>query len=162
MFAIIDRDHPELWAIRPDGNGDVTDTHVAWKQVESMPQRCSPLLVGDLLLVVNRRGIATCLEAKTGTIVWKERLRGRYSASPVYAENRIYLFNEDATTTVIRPGRKLDVVTTNELAKQQLLATPAVDGNAFIIRTENYLYRIENGATKPSVTETTKSTLIGD
>ena len=150
VFAVIDRDRPELWAIRPDGNGDVTDTHVAWKQFKSMPQRCSPLLVGDLLFLVNRQGIATCLEAKTGEIVWKERLSGQYSASPVYAQNRIYLFNEDATTSVIRPGRKLQVVTTNVLTKQRLLATPAIDGSAFIIRTEDYLYRIENGTAKPT------------
>ncbi len=150
VFAIIDRDQPELWAIRPDGTGDVTDTHVAWKQLKSMPQRCSPLLVGELLFVVNRNGIATCLEAKTGKLVWKERLRGRYSASPIYAKNRVYLFNEDATTTVIRPARKLTVVATNALAEQPLLATPAVDGNALIIRTENYLYRIEERPTKTS------------
>jgi outer membrane protein assembly factor BamB len=162
VFAIIDRDNPELWAIRPDGNGDVTDTHVAWRESRSMPPRCSPLLVGDLLFLVNRDGIATCLEAKTGKLVWKERLRGRYSASPIYAQDYIYLFNEDAATAVIRPGRELDVVTTNALANQQLCATPAVDGNAFIIRTEDYLYRIENGATRPSGTETTKSTFVGD
>ena len=147
VFTLIDRDHPELWAIRPDGNGDVTDTHVVWKQRKNMPQRCSPMLVGDLLFLVNRPGIATCLEAKTGEIVWRERLKGRYSASPIYAKNRIYFFNEDATTIVIRPGRKLDVITTIALAKQKLCATPAVDGNAFIVRTENYLYRIENGVT---------------
>ena len=147
VFSLIDRDHPELWAIRPDGSGDVTDTHVAWKQRKSMPQRCSPMLVGDLLFLVNRAGIATCLEAKTGEIVWRERLSGKYSASPIYAKDRIYFFNEDATTTVIRPGRKLDVIATMALAKQKLCATPAVDGNAFIVRTEDYLYRIENGVT---------------
>jgi outer membrane protein assembly factor BamB len=143
VFTTIDRDRPELWAIRPDGNGDVTETHVAWKHLKSMPQRCSPLLVGDLLFLVNRDGIATCLEAKTGKTVWRERLRGKYSASPIYAENRIYLFNEDATTTVIRPARRLSVVTRNALADQQLCASPAVDGNALIIRTEGCLYRIE-------------------
>ena len=111
---------------------------------KGMPQRCSPSLIDDLLLLVNRDGIASCLEAKTGKHVWRERLAGRYSASPVYSQERVYLFNEDAVTTVFRPGRKLDIVTTNSLADQQLLATPAVDGNTFIIRTENYLYRIQN------------------
>ena len=158
VFTLIDRDHPELWAIRPDGNGDVTDTHVVWKQRKNMPQRCSPLLIGDLLFLVNRAGIATCLEAKTGEIVWRERLGGKYSASPIYAKGRIYCFNEDAATTVIRPGRKLDVITTSALAKQKLCATPAVDGDAFIIRTEGYLYRIENGATPPNEPETRKGT----
>ncbi|MCP4858138.1 MAG: PQQ-like beta-propeller repeat protein [Fuerstiella sp.] len=170
VFAIIDRDNPELWAIRPDGDGDVTDTHIAWKEFKSMPQRCSPMLVGDLLYLVNREGIASCLQAKTGELVWRERLNGRYSASPIYAQNRIYLFNEDATTTIIRPGRELNIVATNAIAKQRLLATPAVDGNALIIRTENHLYRIENRTTNPNEPETTtpgepkgsKSTFVGD
>ena len=147
MFAIVDRDRPELWAIRPEGNGDVTDSHVLWKEIKSMPQRCSPLLVGDLLFVVNRDGIATCLEAKTGETVWKERLPGRYSASPIYAKDRIYFFNEDGKATVIRPTRKLTIVAENELKDQRLLATPAVDGDAFIVRTETHIYRIENQAT---------------
>lgn len=143
VFAVIDRDHPELWAIRPDGTGDVTDTHVAWKETKSMPQRCSPLLIDDLLYVVNRKGIATCLDATTGSKVWKKRLKGAYSASPVYAGGHIYLFNEDATATVIRPGREPDIVSTNRLPPQILCASPAIDGNALIIRTESSLYRIE-------------------
>lgn len=159
VFTLMDRDHPELWAVRPDGHGDVTETHVVWKETKSMPQRCSPLLVGDLLFVVNRQGIATCLEARTGKIIWKERLRGQYSASPIYAEGRIYLFNEDATTFVIRPERELDIIATNVLDKQPLLASPAVDGNAFIIRTEGFLYRIENVAAKSSAA--TRSTVGG-
>ena len=143
VFAIVDRDDPELWAIRTDGRGDVTDTHVVWKQVRSMPQRCSPLLVDDLLYVVNRAGIAHCLDATTGEPVWRERLSGKYSASPIFAENRIYFFNEDAVTMVIRTGREFALVSTNRLANQRLLATPAVDGESLIIRTENYVYRIE-------------------
>ena len=145
IFAMVDRDRPELWAIRPDGNGDVSNTHIAWRETRGMPQRCSPLLVDDLLYLINRGGIATCLEAKTGKLIWKERLKGAYSASPIYANGRIYLFNEDATSTVLRPARKLEVIATNTLAKQSLLATPAVDGNAFIIRTGGHLYRIEDG-----------------
>ena len=142
---MVDRDRPELWAIRPDGNGDVSNTHIAWRETRGMPQRCSPLLVDELLYLINRGGIATCLEAKTGKLIWKERLKGAYSASPIYANGRIYLFNEDATSTVLRPARKLEVIATNTLAKQSLLATPAVDGNAFIIRTGGHLYRIEDG-----------------
>lgn len=146
VFAIIDRDHPELWAIRGDGSGDVTDTHVAWKEKKSMPARCTPLLIGDLLYLINRSGIATCLEARTGEVVWKERLPGEYSATPIVARDRIYAFNEDAVCTVFRPGRQYDVIGTNSLRKQQLLSTPAIDGDAFIIRTAGYLYRVQNGA----------------
>ena len=160
VFAIVDRDHPELWAIRHDGNGDVTDSHIAWKEKRGMPARCTPLLVDDLLYVVNREGIMTCLEAKTGDVVWKQRLDGAYSATPIFAKDRIYLFNEDATCTMLRPGRKFDVLAVNSLSRQQLLATPAVDGNAFIIRTAGSLYRIETGA-KRVVNSTAAKTFIG-
>lgn len=143
VFAIVDRDYPELWAIRHDGTGDVTDSHIVWKETRSMPPRCTPLLVDDLLYVVNRAGIMTCLVAKTGEVVWKQRLDGAYSATPIFAKDRIYLFNEDAVCTVIRPGRKFDVIAVNWLEQQKLLATPAVDGNAFVVRTAEFLYRIE-------------------
>jgi len=143
VFATVDRDRPELWAIRLDGKGDVTDTHIQWKSIRSMPQRCSPLLVDNLLFVVNRGGIATCLEARTGKVVWKERLKGAYSASPIYSRGRIYLFNEEGLATVIRPSRKYEVIASNTLAKQPFMATPAVDGDAFIMRTGGHLYRIE-------------------
>jgi outer membrane protein assembly factor BamB len=161
VFTLIDHDQPELWAIRVDGNGDVTDTQVAWKASRSMPQRSSPLLAGALLFLVNRGGVATCMEAKTGDLVWQERLRGQYSASPIHARNHIYLFNEDAITTVIQAGRELDVLATNALANQQLRSTPAVDGSALIIRTENHLYRIAKGAMRPRGPETARRALSG-
>lgn len=143
VFALIDRDRPELWAIRTEETGELNESHIAWKNGKSMPQRCSPLLVGDLLFLVNRSGIVTCLEAKTGELLWRERLSGQFSASPIYAKNRIYLFNENAVTTVLRPGRTCEIVSTNALTKQPLLASPAVDGNALIVRVERFLYRIE-------------------
>ena len=152
VFTIVDRDHPELWAIRHDGSGDVTETHIAWKETRSMPARCMPLLVDNLLYLVNRGGIITCLEAKNGEVVWKERLAGQYSATPIFAQDRIYLFNEDAVCTIIRPGREFRVMSAGSLAKQQLLATPAVDGNAFIIRTAGFLYRVQTGVTRKSFT----------
>jgi outer membrane protein assembly factor BamB len=161
VFAIVDRDHPELWAIRHDGSGDVTESHIAWKETRSMPARCTPLLIGDLLYVVNRAGIMTCLEAKTGALVWKQRLEGEYSATPIVAKDRIYLFNEDATCTIIRPGRRFDVIAANSLAKQQLLASPAVEGNAFIVRTANNLYRIETGARRPTDPQVPANSFIG-
>ena len=150
VFAIVDRDHPELWAIRHDGSGDVAGSHIVWKESRGMPARCTPLLVGDLLYLVNRDGIMSCLEAKTGKLVWKQRLKGDYSATPIFAGGRIYEFNEDATCAIIRPARKFELQRVNSLAKQQLMATPAIDGNAFIVRTANYLYRIETGRRRRS------------
>lgn len=150
VFSMIDRDNPELWAIRVDGKGDVTDSHVVWKEFRSMPQRCSPLLIEGLLYLVNREGIATCLEAETGKTVWRERLSGRFSASPIFANNRIYYFNEDAETYLIEPGRKFTLIKSNKLHPQKVLASPAVDDDCLIVRTESYLYRIEQGKTNPT------------
>jgi outer membrane protein assembly factor BamB len=154
VFSLIDRDAPELWAIRVDGDSDVTNTHVVWKQHRTMPQRCSPVLIGDLLYLVNREGVASCLDAKTGEFVWRKRLPGKFSASPIYTADRIYYFNEDAVAHIIRPGRDFEVLQTNSLATQRLLASPAVDGDALIVRTENFLYRIERGRSKSSRVDT--------
>ena len=148
VFAINDYDHPELWAVRPDGNGDVTESHVVWKITNGMPSRPSLLLIDDLLFVVNSGGIVSCIEAKTGRIVWKERIDGKYSASPIYADGRIYFINENAVTTVIKPSRRFEVLAVNPLADEQLMASPAVAGNALFIRTEKYLYRIDDSTPK--------------
>ena len=162
VFSLIDRDNPELWAIRTDGTGDVTQSHVVWKEFRSMPQRCSPLLIDDLLYLVNREGIATCLEAKTGGLVWRERLSGRFSASPIYANNRIYYFNEDAEASIIRPGRDFELLQTNSLSRQRLLASPAVDGDSLIVRTESYVYRIEKGKKQANPPPATAQEFVGD
>jgi outer membrane protein assembly factor BamB len=161
VFAIVDRDHPELWAIQHDGSGNVTESHIVWKETRGMPARCTPLLVDDLLYVVNRAGIMTCLEARTGELVWKQRLEGEYSATPIFTKERIYLFNEDAACTIIRLGRKFDVVARNLLTQQQLLASPAVDGDAFIVRTANDLYKIETGARRLADPQVSAMSFIG-
>lgn len=162
VFSLIDRDNPELWAIGVDGKGDVTNSHVVWKEFRSMPQRCSPMLIGDLLYLVNREGIASCLEAKTGQLVWRERLPGRYSASPIYGNDRIYYFNEDAEAHIIRPGREFEVVQTNALSPQRVLASPAVDGDALIVRAERFLYRIEKGKSRPKNPKPSINEFVGD
>ena len=109
----------------------------------AMPSRSSPLLIGDLLFLVNSDGIASCLEARTGELVWKQRIQGNYSASPVYADGRIYFFNENAVGTVIKPSRKFEALAVNPLHEEQLLASPAVAGRSLFVRTEKHLYRIE-------------------
>ena len=90
VFFGTDYDHPQLWAVRLDGRGDVTDTHVAWKVTERMPATPSALLVDDLLYVINDAGIASCIEAGTGRSVWQQRLDGNYLASPICGAGRIY------------------------------------------------------------------------
>jgi outer membrane protein assembly factor BamB len=135
--------NPELWAVRTDGQGDVTSSHVLWKNSKGMPSRPSPILVGDLLYVVSSEGLVSCLEAKTGELVWKERLGSKFSASPIHAAGRIYFFDESSVTSVIEPGRQFELLAKNKLDGEELMATPAVVGNSLILRTAKHLYRID-------------------
>lgn len=144
LYAVNDYEKPELWAIRPDGHGDVTGTHVAWKVTKDMPATASLLLVGDLLYMVNDQGYALCVEAQTGNQVWRERLKGKHSASPIYGAGRIYFFSEKNLTTVLAPGREFKVLAENQL-DERVMATPAVVGEALILRTKTHLYRLEEG-----------------
>jgi outer membrane protein assembly factor BamB len=132
----------QLLAIRPDGRGDVTNTHVVWRVQRGVPNKPSLLLIGDLIYMVNDTGIVTCLEALTGREVWKARVDGTYSASPIAAAGRIYFFSEDGKTTVIEAGRAFKVLAEN-VVDEGFMASPAVDGGAFVLRTRTHLYRIE-------------------
>ncbi len=132
----------ELFAIRPFGAGDVTATHVAWKTKKQVSFKPSPLLVGDQFYMVSDSGMVSCLDAKTGELVWSERLGGEYSASPVFAGDAIYLFNQQGQATVILPDTKLNVVATNTLGAG-FMASPAIAGKALFLRTKTHLYRIE-------------------
>ena len=143
VFTMIDRDRPEMWAINPNGRGDITETHIEWKETKRMPPRASPIFFKGLLFVVDRNGYISCLEAKTGKSLWQKRMKGRFSASPILANNLIYFFNEDTVCTIIKPTRELEIVTENKLSSDKLMATPAFDENSIYIRTENNLYKIK-------------------
>jgi outer membrane protein assembly factor BamB len=132
---------PTLLAVRPDGTGDVTDSHIAWTLKRGAPLTPSPLLVADELYVVTDAGIATSLDARTGTIHWQHRLGGSYSASPVFADGRIYFLSEQGVTTVIAPGKTFNALATNTL-EGSTLASMAVSGRSMIIRSDRHLYRI--------------------
>ena len=132
----------QVLAIRPDGRGDVTDTHVAWRSTRGAPKKPSLLLHDDLLFMVNDNGVLTCLEAKTGTEVWTGRLNQTYSAAPISARGRVYFFGEDGKATVIEAGRTFKVIAENSL-DDGFMATPAIDGGALYVRTKSHLYRIQ-------------------
>jgi outer membrane protein assembly factor BamB len=132
---------PSLLAVRVDGTGDVTRTHVAWTLRRSAPLTPSPLLVGDELYVVSDGGIATCLDARSGEIRWQQRLNGSYSASPVFADGRIYFLSEEGVSTVIAPGGEFRRLATNSLDGATLASMAVSDGSIFI-RTDTHLYRI--------------------
>ncbi|MCX8156536.1 MAG: PQQ-binding-like beta-propeller repeat protein [Verrucomicrobiae bacterium] len=133
-----------LLALRPDPQDPTRPPAEAWKTNRSMPSKPSPLLVGDLIFVVDDGGLASCLDALTGQEIWRERIGGNYSASPLYvpATGLIYFFSEDGKTTVIKAGRQFEKVAENRLPAG-FMASPAVVGNALILRTRTHLYRIE-------------------
>ena len=133
---------PELWAIRLGGQGDVSATHVAWKAAEKMPHKPSPVLVGNEIYTVSDTSTATCLDARTGETVWKERLTGNFSASPIVAGGRLYCCSEEGRTTVLAVGRAFKPLATNEV-NERIMASPAVSGNALFLRTDKALWRIE-------------------
>jgi len=139
----------ELWAVKTDGAGDVTGTHVAWKLSTHVGKTASPILVDGLLYTVADESFVTCLEAATGKAVWTERMGGKYASSPIYADQRLYFFNQQGTTTVLKPGRSFQPLATNSLASG-FMASPAVDGKAFFLRTKTHLNRIEEMGSRNS------------
>ena len=132
----------ELWAVRPDGHGDVTDSHVVWKLRKGVPSKPSAVLWGELLYMVQDNGLLSCVETKTGNVVWQEHLHGQYSASLLAAEGRIYCFSQEGKTTVVEAGRSYKVLAESQL-KDGFMASPAVTGKSLILRTEHRLLRVE-------------------
>ncbi len=129
------------FAIRPEGTGDIT-ANVLWKQQEMMPVRCAPLLIDDLLFMINEAGILVCLDSETGELVWRHRLGGHFSASPVYADGKIFFSSEDGVYPVIAAAGKYQPLATNHL-DDGAMASPAIAGKAIYLRTKTHLYRIE-------------------
>jgi outer membrane protein assembly factor BamB len=141
LFISTSFDSPSVMAIRPDGSGDVTKTHVAWKMKKGAPHTPSMLVVGEALYMVSDRGVATCVDAKTGKVHWQERLGGNYSSSLVYADGRIYFQSEKGKGTVVEASTTYRKLATNDL-KERTLASYAVGDGALFIRSDKHLYRI--------------------
>ncbi len=139
-----------LVAVRPDGTGDVTKTHVAWKFGKSTPSRPSQLLIGDHFYMVSDNGIVTCLDVKTGAPTWTERMGGRHCASLICApgaegsRERIYLIDEDGLSHVIEANPEEYALLSENKLDGGCMASPAVIGDALLVRTKTHLYRIEN------------------
>ena len=142
IFISTGYDRPTLLAIKTDGKGDVTASHIDWQTQRGAPHTPSMLVVGQELYLVSDRGVASCLDAQTGNVHWTQRLGGNYSASPLFADNKIYFQSETGQTTVIRPGK-----TYQELARNQIpgrtLASFAVTGSALLLRTDTGLLKIQ-------------------
>jgi outer membrane protein assembly factor BamB len=135
----------QVLGVKLGGRGNVTDTHVAWQQASGAPNKPSPLLIGDLFYMISDGGVASCLDSKTGEIVWTKRFGGSFSSSPIHAAGRIYSSDQDGKTFVFQPGREFQQLAVNKL-DEGCMASPAVSGKAIYLRTKTCLYRIEEGA----------------
>jgi len=143
VFICTGFQEPSLLAVRVDGKGDVTKSKVQWKLDRGVPLTPSPLLVGSELYMVTDNGIVTCVDAKTGKEYWRARVRGNHSASPIYADGRIYFLNEEGESVVLAPGQQLKHLATNQL-DGRTLASMAVSNGSIFIRSDTHLYRISN------------------
>jgi hypothetical protein len=125
-------------AVRLGGEGDVSNSHVAWRNERAMPYVPSPLLVGDYLHVISDTGIYTSLGPKTGEVLHTGRKLGPVSSSPVSAAGQVYFFEDSGTCTVIKNGAAFDVLAKNEIA-EAVYTTPAISAGSLFVRTESHL-----------------------
>ena len=139
----------EILAIRPDGQGDVTKTHIAWRARKGVAYVPSPLAVGDEFFVVSdETGVACCYDAKTGALRWQERLGGRFNSSMVYADGRIYLGSEEGDVHVFSAGAQFERLAKNEMG-EGIFASPAFSDGRIYIRTTKALYAVGRSGRPP-------------
>ncbi|MFV1996272.1 MAG: PQQ-binding-like beta-propeller repeat protein [Verrucomicrobiales bacterium] len=130
-----------LLAIRPDGRGDVTDTHISWEHKKAVPKNSSPIVVDDLLFMVDDKGVASCLDAISGEVRWQERLRGNFSASPIYADGVLFFPSEEGKVHLIEAGDRFRSLGTNEMNERIFATVVPADGTLYI-RGEENLFRV--------------------
>lgn len=143
VVGSIKLDHHALYAIRPGGEGEISENQLIWQRSVGIPHVPSPLLVGEELFVIHDGGVATCINAITGEPHWRQRLGSYYRASPIEAEGRIYFCDQDGKTHVVAASEEFKVLATNQL-DGFFYASPAVAGRALYLRSETHLYRIES------------------
>jgi len=134
--------YAELFAVDPDGAGDIGETHIRWRMKAPILQLSTPVYVDGLLYTVDARGVFYCLDAKTGEVTWSENLKGKYHSSPIYADGLLYISSTRGETFVYRAGPEPELVAKNIL-EGEIWATPALSGGAILMRTSEYLYKIE-------------------
>ncbi|MGE4568629.1 MAG: PQQ-binding-like beta-propeller repeat protein [Bacteroidales bacterium] len=141
-LVIVSSSYPRrvFYAINPSGSGDVTNTHVVWKQVQGAPYTPSPIVVNGYLLSVTTQGVLHCLEAKSGTVLWSRESGAQY-ASPVSANGLVYNMNDKGEITVIKPGPVFEQVASAALG-EKALASPAISEGRFYYRGASHLFCI--------------------
>lgn len=130
-----------ILAIRPDGSGNVSESHIAWRTTRGASYVPSPIFVGDYFLLTADGGVASCFQATSGDRAWMNRLGSHYSGSPITAGGLVYFTDDEGITKLIRPGPSLDVVAENHLG-EACFSSPAVSRGNLFIRGDKHLYCI--------------------
>ena len=135
---------PDLYmqAIRPDGSGNVTKTHVVWQKDEDCSYVPSPAAVGDYFFVVDDNGVASCLKAEDGKVMWRERFKQRHSASLITANGLVYLLSDQGVMRIVRAAAQFELVATNEIG-EETNASPAVSPGRIYLRGDKHLFCIQ-------------------
>ena len=136
-----------LVAIDPTGSGDVTNTHVLWRQSKGMPLMSSPIHLGDLLYTVTDSGILHALSHSDGELVWRQRLGGKFSSSPFASGDRLFVGDHDGKIIVFRAADKFEEIAHYELG-EQIMASPIPIGDDLILRTKTAVYRFSKQTSK--------------
>jgi outer membrane protein assembly factor BamB len=131
-------------AVRPDGNGDITGSHIEWGFSKGAPKRPSPILAGENLYMIDDSGVATCLDATTAKVLWQARVGGNYRASPLLADGKIYFFELEGKVTVIEASTEGKKVLAENQLDNGFQASPAVAGNSLFLRSTKHLNCFSN------------------
>jgi len=130
------------YAVDPTGKGDVTDTHVKWMYEDEVPQIPTPVIVDGKMYMVHDRGMVTCLNPMTGKPIWKEKLKGNFNSSPIYAGGNIYFINVKGFCTIVKPGDKFQKVAENDI-DETVKSVPVFVQDKLVLRTDKNLYLIK-------------------
>ncbi|MBM3859209.1 MAG: serine/threonine protein kinase [Verrucomicrobia bacterium] len=130
-----------ILGIKPNGTGNVTQTHVAWLTTKGASYVPSPVSIGDYFVIVNEPGMLTCHQAADGNVLWSERVRGTYHASLVTAGGLVYVLSDLGVMTVVKPGPQFQAVATNEL-DEKCFASPAISNGRLFLRGDQHLFSI--------------------
>ncbi|MDA1231015.1 MAG: PQQ-binding-like beta-propeller repeat protein [Planctomycetota bacterium] len=142
VFSCSGFEAPTIRVIRAGGTGDVTGSHMAWEQTKGVPALASMLYVKPNIYSVSDTGVVTCFLAATGEVLWQERIGGKHSSSPIYADDRIYFLTEaEGESVVIEPGPQLKILARNRLEEKCKASMAVSQGNLFI-RSEHHLFCI--------------------
>jgi outer membrane protein assembly factor BamB len=134
---------PEVWGVKLEGaKGDVSESHVLWRQKSAAPDQTTPVIANGLVFMVSSGGIASCLDLATGEMRWRERIGSDFAATPLVSGGLVYFWDCLGATTVVKAAAEFEVVGKNTLP-EGFMASPAVVGNTLVLRTKTALYRVE-------------------